>query len=128
MRALTEHGCYTTRFGVPTRSSGYVRWETKAASYAHRGKYLLLFSTEFIEIREVRSGKLVQVIEGEGMRRVDVGLLGPDRDAPTLFAVSGEQDKDGLVVDAIKELVETADLTAARAAEVPGMWDEFELM
>ncbi|KAI0026487.1 hypothetical protein K488DRAFT_66444, partial [Vararia minispora EC-137] len=56
-----EMGCYVDRHGKPARAAGYVRWETRAAAFAVRGAYLLLFSPAFIEIRLVARGRLVQV-------------------------------------------------------------------
>ncbi|KAH9945453.1 uncharacterized protein BXZ73DRAFT_86925 [Epithele typhae] len=122
-----EIGCYTDKFGVPSRSSGYLRWESKAAAYALRGEHLLLFSPEFVEVRTVRTGKLVQTIAAEDVRRVDVGLLSADREPTTIVAMRG-QEEQGLVVDDICELVETADLKATGAAQPPEMWDDFDTM
>ncbi|KAH9903012.1 hypothetical protein C8Q73DRAFT_798049 [Cubamyces lactineus] len=124
-----ELGCYVDKHGVPTRSSGYLRWETRATSYAHRGDFLLLISPDFIEVRTVNTGKLVQVVEGADMRRIDVGLLSPDKDntGSTLIAMKGKEDK-GLVSDRIVELVETAELHTPRVSDVPGAWDEFDVL
>ncbi|KAI0359880.1 hypothetical protein OH77DRAFT_1419213 [Trametes cingulata] len=120
-------GCYVDRYGVPTRSSGYLRWETRATSYVHRGDYIMLISPDFIEVRTVHTGKLVQVIEGSDIRRVDFGLLSPDKDSPTLVAMRGREER-GLVVDRVVELVETSELRTPRASEVPGAWDEFDIL
>ena len=125
--AGAELGCYINRHGVPSRSSGYLRWETKAASYAHAGEHVLLFSPDFIEIRSIATGKLVQVIEGDGLRRVDTGLVSSERDATTLVAVRGREEQ-GLTVDTLQELVETTEIRTTRPHEVPGMWDDFEMM
>ncbi|CDO75557.1 hypothetical protein BN946_scf184883.g19 [Trametes cinnabarina] len=122
-----ELGCYIDKHGVPTRSSGYLRWETRAASYAHRGDYILLLSPEFIEVRTVHTGKLVQVIEGADIRRIDAGLLSPDKDSTTLVAMKGKEDR-GLVADKVLELVETSELRTPRVSEVPGAWDEFDVL
>ncbi|EJF64968.1 hypothetical protein DICSQDRAFT_159921 [Dichomitus squalens LYAD-421 SS1] len=124
-----ELGCYTDQHGVPTRNSGYLRWEVKAVSYSYRGDYIILFSPEFIEIRTVRTGKLMQVIEGEDIRRVDVGLLSDGRDATTLVAWKGREER-GLVVDTLVELIETAPLqhSSSRASEVRSeqQWADFD--
>ncbi|KAL7279187.1 hypothetical protein ACG7TL_007027 [Trametes sanguinea] len=122
-----ELGCYIDKHGVPTRSSGYLRWETKAASYVHRGDYILLFSPEFVEVRTVHTGKLVQVIEGADIRRIDAGVLSPDKDSTTLIAMRGAEDH-GLVTDKVVELVETSELRTPRVSEVPGAWDEFDVL
>ena len=124
---LAELGCYTDKYGVPTRSSGYLRWETRASAYSWRGEHILLFSPEFVEIRTVQTGKLVQVIQGEDIRRVDVGLLTSEKDATTLVAMKGREEQ-GLVVETLQELVETTEIRTTRASEVPGMFDDFEVM
>ena len=112
---------------MPTRSSGYLRWETRATAYSWRGEHILLFSPEFVEIRTVQTGKLVQVIQGEDIRRVDVGLLTSEKDATTLVAMKGREEQ-GLVVETLQELVETTEIRTTRASEVPGMFDDFEVM
>ncbi|OJT11476.1 Rho1 guanine nucleotide exchange factor 1 [Trametes pubescens] len=125
-----ELGCYMDKHGVPTRASGYLRWETKAVSYAHRGDYLMLISPEFIEVRTVHTGKLVQVLEGADMRRIDVGLLSPDKDSAqgtTLIAMRGREEQ-GLVADRILELVETSELRTPRVSDVPGQWEDFDIL
>ena len=73
------------------------------------------------------TGKLVQVIEADEVRRVDVGLLSPDKDATTLVAVKGREEQ-GLVVDTLQELVETTEIKTTRPHEIPGLWDDFEVM
>ncbi|KAI1797140.1 hypothetical protein LXA43DRAFT_982888 [Ganoderma leucocontextum] len=122
-------GCYTDQRGVPTRSSGYLRWEIKATSYSHRGDYIILFSSEFIEVRTVRTGKLMQVIEGTDIRQIDVGLLGDERDATTLIAWRGREERAS-VVDILVELVETTPLqhSSSRASQVRSehQWADFD--
>jgi RHO1 GDP-GTP exchange protein 1/2 len=53
-------GCYVDKHGRPSRSSGYVRWEARANSFATRGQHLLLFSPSFVEIRLIHKGRLEQ--------------------------------------------------------------------
>ncbi|PIL35597.1 hypothetical protein GSI_02325 [Ganoderma sinense ZZ0214-1] len=126
-----ELGCYTDQRGVPTRSSGYLRWEIKGSSFSHRGDYIILFSSEFIEVRTVRTGKLVQVIEGTGIRQVDAGLLGDGRDTTTLVAWKGREERSA-IVDTIVELVETMPLqhSNSRASQVRSeyQWADFDEM
>jgi hypothetical protein len=113
---------------VPSRSSGYIRWETKANQFTHRGSHILLFSTEFIEIRNVNTGRLVQVIEG-----TDIRLLhsDPERNGDNiLIAMRGEKDDRDGVSDKITEMVETAELsrTPSTARVVPeNLWDEWDM-
>ncbi len=112
---------------MPVRNSGYLRWETKAAAYSWRGDHILLFSAQFVEIRTIRTGKLVQVIESDDIRRVDVGLLSSDSDETTLITVKGREEQ-GLVVDTLQELVETTEIQTTRSHDAPGMWDDFDVM
>ena len=127
-------GCYITRQGVPTRSYGYIRWETKAVSFAHAGVHLLLFSSEFVEIRHIPTGRLVQVLEGEDIRLLYSGLS--LKANVTLMAL---KDGTGDVLgqkDKIVELVETQELrhspvssaaTTPRSEYVVGdIWDMWE--
>lgn len=65
---LLDVGCYMNGKGLPTRNFGFVRWETKAVSCAHRKDLLLLVSQRFIEVRHVPTGRLLQVIEGGDIR------------------------------------------------------------
>lgn len=122
-----EFGCYVTRHGVPCRSFSFTRWECKATAFAHRGAHILLFSPEFVEIRNVATGRLVQVIEGR-----DVRLLhsGPPVSAPVLIAMRGKTDDRSGLSDEILELVETTAIvtpgTPAPGA-VEGIWDEWDM-
>ncbi|KAI0091299.1 hypothetical protein BDY19DRAFT_1033671 [Irpex rosettiformis] len=113
-----ELGCYINRRGIPSRSSGYLRWETKAVSFARWGSNILLFSPEFIEIRDIASGRLVQVIEGQDIRGVHAS------DRAILFAMRGA---DG-TTDRLVELVETADLTMSKKdSKMAALWDEWDM-
>ncbi|KAI0694624.1 hypothetical protein BC835DRAFT_1274268 [Cytidiella melzeri] len=119
-----ELGCYINRRGIPCRSSGYLRWETKAVSYARRGENILLFSPEFIEIREISTGKLVQVIEGKDIRGVHAS------DRAIFVAMKGAGDKaSGAATDMLVELIETADLTVLRKqdSKTAALWDEWDM-
>lgn len=125
-------GCYVTKHGIPARSSGYIKWETKATSFAHRGGHVFLFSPQFIEIRNTATGLIVQVIEGTDIRL----LYGPpDSDDDTILVAikGGEDDKDGMS-DRIIELVETSEYAATPPFSQPtprtavsGIWDEWDM-
>ncbi|KAJ6576436.1 hypothetical protein DFH09DRAFT_1276455 [Mycena vulgaris] len=116
-------GCYVTRHGVPSRSSGYIRWECKAVSFAARGAHVLLFSPNFIEIRNVLTGLLVQVIEAQ-----DIRLL-HSSDNSILVAMRGQHDDEAGISEKIVELQETAEIVGPRTAPVqaPAMWDEWDM-
>ncbi len=120
----TELGCYIDKHGVPTRSSGYIRWETKATSFAHRGQHVLLFSSEFVEIRALSTAKLVQVIEGQDIRQVHAS------DSSILVAMRGKEDKNETVCKLI-ELVETEEINAhehrAESPSVSMLWEEWDM-
>jgi len=121
-------GCYITKHGVPSRSSGYIRWESKASQFAHRGSLVLLFSVEFIEIRNVNTGRLVQAIEGKDLRLLHSGPTGGGD--TILVAMRGEKDDNDGVSDKITELIETAELvrTPSTARAVPeNIWDEWNM-
>jgi hypothetical protein len=117
-------GCYVTRHGVPSRSSGYIRWECKAMSFAARGAHVLLFSPNFIEIRNILTGLLVQVIEGQ-----DIRLLHSSDDA-ILVVMRGEHDDEAGASEKVVELRETAEIVGPRSAmpiPTPSMWDEWDM-
>lgn len=86
--------------------------------YAHRSEHILLFSPEFIEVRTVGTGRLVQVIEGEDIRLIHAS------DRMILVAMKGPQNTDKLV-----ELIETTELTSLERlnSQAPGLWDEWDM-
>ena len=117
-------GCYITKHGKPSHDSNFIRWEIKANSFLHRTPHVLLFSSEFIEARDMRSGRLDQVIEG-----MDIRLLytPSSRAVPPLVAWRGEKnDEDGLS-ERILELIDTTELMPATPASgsfaPPDIWD-----
>ena len=116
---------YVDRHGVPARSSGFLRWESRAGAYARCGPHLLLFAPDFVEVRALQSGRLVQVLEGADVRLVARGALQPDQ--PVLVAMRG-RDEGGAVVDTLVELVETSELRPRRRSKtVQGLlWDEWD--
>lgn len=119
-----EFGCYVTKYAVPTRKAGYVRWETTAESYAERGPHLLLFSHNFIEVRNTGTGRLMQVIEGNNFR-----LLQSHPGMPLLIATRSDQnDRQGIEEEVI-ELIETAPLdgplTSLPIDETNALWQEW---
>ncbi|KAF7964575.1 hypothetical protein HWV62_5482, partial [Athelia sp. TMB] len=129
-------GCYITKHGVPSRNCGYIRWEVKVNAFAHRGENVLLFSSEFIEVRNVKNGgRIVQVIEGKDIRLLHAGPAGTNGSGDTiLFAQAGKKDdKDGLS-DNITEMVETRELSRSSSAvssrsgsTADNLWDEWDM-
>ncbi|KAG8738594.1 hypothetical protein FRC10_006665 [Ceratobasidium sp. 414] len=124
MVVFADFGCYVTKYGAPARQSAFVRWETRATSVAFRWPHVLLFSTDYIEIRNVESGGLVQVVNGR-----DVRLLypGPPYEGPVLAAMRGEDDAIGKT-DSIVELLETTLIEIERGQVVDdAFWREWEI-
>ncbi|KAI5892712.1 uncharacterized protein SCHCODRAFT_02501635 [Schizophyllum commune H4-8] len=120
-------GCYITRHGEPARKSGFIRWETPATSFAARGEHVLLFSHNFIEVRNKGTGKLVQTIEGAGMRMLYAPSVGEKE--PILVAMRGDRKASDSMDDKIVELVETAELSASTTSPPPSaaMWEDWDL-
>jgi hypothetical protein len=123
-----ELGCYIDKHGVPTRKSSYIKWETKAVSYATRNGHVLLISTEFIEIRNITTGRIVQVIEGRDMRLLYSGPY-TGKDHPILVAMRGGKDDQDGVSDKIVELIETEEISLMTpiAGQSPSIWDEWDM-
>jgi hypothetical protein len=119
-----EMGCFVDKHGIPTRKCGYVRWESKAESFAHRSRFLLLFSPEFIEVRDVNSARLVQVLEGEDMRLLETVREPTD---PILVAMHGTQDDGYGVSQKVVELLETAEIQPLSAVPPPAVWEEWDM-
>ncbi|KAF9267744.1 hypothetical protein L218DRAFT_970604 [Marasmius fiardii PR-910] len=123
-------GFYITKHGVPCRQSGFIKWETTAFSYAHHGGHILLFSYQFIEIRHVLSGRLVQVIEGQDIRlmysspRLDI-------QESILVTMRGDKSDENGVMEKIVELKETREIgmnsTTPVAVRPVSVWDEWDM-
>ncbi|KAG6813393.1 hypothetical protein H0H92_011370 [Tricholoma furcatifolium] len=115
-------GCYVTRQGKPCRSEEFIKWETKATSFAHRGNYVFLISPMFIEIRSMATGLIVQVIEG-----MDIRLLNREHDEVLIAMRGNKDDKDG-ISEMVAELTETAELPVATPVTPhPTAWDEWDM-
>lgn len=93
---------------------------------------MLLFSSEFIEIRSLSTGRLDQVIEGSDIRLLlHTNLKSHSVDDTLLVAMRGtKDDKDG-VSDKIIELVQTAEFSSMQtpmaSTPVEGLWDEWDM-
>jgi RHO1 GDP-GTP exchange protein 1/2 len=112
------------KHGVPSRSSGYLRWESTATSYAHRGEHVLLFSPDFVEIRNVTSGRLIQVIEASDIRLLHTGLTSAD---PLLIAMTGTKSDEQGLSEKIVELTQTAELRPTPLTGVDSAWEEWDM-
>ena len=122
-KKLIAYGCYITQFSSPSRECRYIKWETKAISYAYRDGHILLISPEFIEIRNVTTGRIVQVIEGEDIRLLSSGPNTGKGD-PVLVAMRGGYQDQFSVSEKIVELNETEEIV--RTPE-PDRWVEWDM-
>lgn len=61
---------YVDANGDSSSRTGIIEWEGTAKRVAWHPPYILLFDRRFIEIRNVESGRLVQIISGDDMRCV----------------------------------------------------------
>lgn len=118
-----------TKHGQPCRKCEIIRWETPATGYCYLNGLIILVSREFIEIRDVGTGRLVQVMEGQDFRLVQSvqstsstggvpGTLAGSGDKP-LIAVRGETKIEDGFSDALMEMIETAPLDSTSSNGQP---------
>ncbi|KAJ8508807.1 hypothetical protein ONZ45_g8965 [Pleurotus djamor] len=126
-------GCYISKHGEPLRKSGYVKWETQASSFAHRGPHILLFSASFIEIREIESARLVQVIEATDIRLLYKGPVKGQFEDTILVAMRSSKDHSRDMLITLEETVEiqsnvtTPSSSSSVPANDPGMWADWDM-
>jgi hypothetical protein len=86
---------------------------------------VLLFSSSFIEIRDVNTARLVQVIEGQDIRLLHCGPKG-GLDKTILVAMRSERD---VSLDIIIELTETSPVNATPSSmSDQNFWSEWDAM
>jgi len=104
-----------------------IRWETQASGFAHRGNHILLVSSQFIEVRNINTGKIVQVIEDVDIRLMYSGYSTSDRDDRVLVAIRGNKKEDS-VAERVVELVETVEYVSYSAvSNVSDIRDEWDM-
>lgn len=59
---------YVDKRGTPSRSPPTLEWEGVASHAAWHPPYVVLFSSSFIEVRHVESGRLAQLVNGHDIR------------------------------------------------------------
>ncbi|KAK7437358.1 Rho guanine nucleotide exchange factor [Stygiomarasmius scandens] len=62
-----EFGLYVNNHGDPSRTTASIEWEGTAERVAFYESYVLLFDSCFIEIRQIHTGHLVQIIRGKNI-------------------------------------------------------------
>ncbi|CAK5273815.1 unnamed protein product [Mycena citricolor] len=63
-----EFGVYVNKHGDPRRGGQTIEWEGNAEKVAFHSPYILLFDPRFIEIRNIETGRLAQIIPGNNFR------------------------------------------------------------
>jgi len=120
-----QYGCYMTKYGLPSRDYGYIKWETEAVSYAYRDGHILLISPEFIEVRNVTTGRIVQVIEGHDIRLLSSGPHMSKGD-PVLIVMRGGKEDPFSFSEKIVELSETEEIVHSPEANAD-RWVEWDM-
>jgi hypothetical protein len=89
-----EFGLYVDRHGDPSRSVAVVEWEGTAERAAHHPPYVLLFDSRFIEVRDVETGRLAQIIPGNDVRCIwdGRGIRTPPMPKPGAEAQGEDQE------------------------------------
>ena len=88
--------------GKPTdKSSYYIEWERKAKSFARSGSHLLLFSSGYIEVRDIDTGKLICLKELHEMQLLRSGWT----EWPKLVAAISSKENDGSHSQKLVELI-----------------------
>jgi hypothetical protein len=93
-------GCLVDQAGQPADSNYYIEWERKATAFARHGPHLLLFSSGYIEVRNIDTGKLVRMVEANELRPLHSGLT----DWLTPLAAITTKDGDGGHTEKLVEL------------------------
>lgn len=130
-----EFGFFVSRHGTPRRDGHFVRWEVKATACANRGDHVLLFSSDFVEVRHTATGRLVEVIPGQDIRLISTG---PMDGQSILLARIGKKDDQNGQSDELLELIQTSELGSPlpdgelRAQRMPSpsqrrLWDEWDM-
>ncbi|RXW24819.1 hypothetical protein EST38_g1034 [Candolleomyces aberdarensis] len=65
-----EFGLYVDKHGIPSRNTGVIEWEGLATRVALHAPYILLFDKRFIEIRNIDTCRLSQILPGTDIQCV----------------------------------------------------------
>jgi RHO1 GDP-GTP exchange protein 1/2 len=104
VRRLTpfpDLGCFVDQAGQIGDSIYYIEWERRAVAFVRRGPHLLLFSMGYIEVRHIDTGKLVRMIDVNGLRLLGSGLA----DWPMPVVAIATKDRSGEQTEKLVELV-----------------------
>jgi len=87
--------------GQPADSDYYIEWEREATAFARRGSHLLLFSSGYVEVRNIDTGKLVRMVEANDLRLLCSGST----DWLMLVTAITTKESDGSHTEKLAELV-----------------------
>jgi len=77
----SEFGVYIDKHGTLINGRVVIEWEGIAERVSYHHPYILLFSSNFVEVRHAASGQLEQIIRGNSMRCIWDGYQDGDRTA-----------------------------------------------
>ncbi|KAJ3329165.1 RHO1 GDP-GTP exchange protein 2 [Blyttiomyces sp. JEL0837] len=66
-----EFGFYVDRMGRKIKGDWMIHWHGLPTAFAYVHPYIIAFEPTFIEVRDVLTGELVQVIQGSGIRALN---------------------------------------------------------
>jgi RHO1 GDP-GTP exchange protein 1/2 len=90
--------------GKPARTYYHIEWERRASAYARPsgGPHLLLLSSIYIEVRNIETCKLVQIVEVNDVRLLRSSLTEPGM---LIAAMIGGTEDDGGRTEKLAEVV-----------------------
>ena len=129
LTAFLEFGLYVDRHGDPSRSVQTIEWEGTAERVACHPPYVLLFDSRFIEVRDIATGRLCQIIPGNDMRCIWDGR-GTTSNPPATPGPDGWQEgvSQEPRVHGVMNSVDPAPSSGARGASRPVAQHVFELI
>ncbi|ESK84818.1 Dbl domain-containing protein [Moniliophthora roreri MCA 2997] len=99
-----DFGLYVDKSYNPRPTAAIIEWENTAERVALHRPYILLFSNDIIEIRQLETGKLAQVIRSNGMRCIwdgrgmELGRRMAAQDSGLHLLGEGSEGSDGAVL------------------------------
>ncbi|KAH8833415.1 CNH domain-containing protein [Flagelloscypha sp. PMI_526] len=117
-----EFGLYVNAHGDPSRSTdGVIEWEGRAERAAQHNHFILLFNSQFIEIRSLKTGRLVQIIPGTEISCTWDGRGVDDPVAQNLLFQSSGGEIDEAQDTKIHIVMNTPDVRASEMGRTNGV-------
>ncbi|KAA1475478.1 hypothetical protein DENSPDRAFT_842260 [Dentipellis sp. KUC8613] len=89
-----ELGLYVNQAGDPNPAKQPIEWESAAERIVRHGEYILLFNAHFVEVHDLETGKLCQIIRGERLRCI-CGAHNAETTARVYGTMGGGDAEDG---------------------------------